>query len=322
MLIKYQTPRRWGHKKVCLHQFVPDNNNQANIRRHMHTEHNISEITIDSLLRHSATELKKNSTSARLDVELLLGHVLRKTRVELITASKDLVTPENAALFTNLVRRRQEGKPVAQLVGSREFWSLNLAVTTDTLIPRPETEILVECALTHIPKDQPADFLDLGTGSGAIALAVATERPNIHITATDINDRTLAIAKYNAAALKLAHIEFQCGSWFQPVAGRKFSTIVANPPYVSDMEYVVHKFELQHEPTLALRGGEDGLDCIKTIIEQAPKHLFNDGWLAIEHGYRQGPIVEILLREAGFRSIFSYSDLQGHARVTEGKLTT
>jgi release factor glutamine methyltransferase len=266
-------------------------------------------------------ELKKNSTSARLDVELLLGHVLRKTRVELISAGKDFITPESAALFTNLVRKRQEGMPVAQLVGSREFWSLDLTVTADTLIPRPETEILVECALTHIPQDQPADFLDLGTGTGAIALAVASERPNIHVTATDISGKALAIAQYNAATLKLAHIEFQCGSWFQPVAGRKFSTIVANPPYVSDMEYVVHNFQLQHEPALALRGGEDGLDCIKTIIEQAPKHLFKDGWLAIEHGYRQGPAVEILLREAGFRSIFAYSDLQGHARVTEGKLT-
>ena len=287
----------------------------------MHTDPDTSELTVDSLLRSCAMELKKNSTSARLDVELLLGHVLRKTRVELISAGKDFISPESAALFTNLVRKRQEGMPVAQLVGSREFWSLDLTVTADTLIPRPETEILVECALTHIPQDQPADFLDLGTGTGAIALAVASERPNIHVTATDISDKALAIAQYNAAALKLAHIEFQCGSWFQPVAGRKFSTIIANPPYVSDMEYVVHHFQLQHEPALALRGGEDGLDCIKTIIEQAPKHLFKDGWLAIEHGYRQGPAVEILLREAGFRSIFAYSDLQGHARVTEGKLT-
>jgi len=287
----------------------------------MHTDPDTTEMTVDSLLRRCTTELKKNSTSARLDVELLLGHVLRMSRVELISSAKELITPESAALFTNLVRKRQEGMPVAQLIGSREFWSLNLAVTADTLIPRPETEILVECALTHIPKNQPADFLDLGTGSGAVALAVASERPNIHVTATDINNKTLSVAQYNAANLKLNHIDFQCGSWFQPVTGRKFSTIVANPPYVSDMEYVVHQFELQHEPTLALRGGEDGLDSIKLIIEQAPNHLFKDGWLAIEHGYRQGPAVEILMREAGFRTIFSYSDLQGHARVTEGKLT-
>ena len=287
----------------------------------MHTDPDTSELTVDGLLRRCASELKKNSTSARLDVELLLGHILRMTRVELISSGKDLITPESAALFTNLVRKRQEGIPVAQLVGAREFWSLNLAVTKDTLIPRPETEILVECALTHIPTDQPADFLDLGTGSGAVALAVASERPNIHVTATDVSEEALTVAQYNAIALKQQQIEFQCGSWFQPVDGRKFSTIVANPPYVSNMEYVVHHFELRHEPALALRGGEDGLSCIKRIIEQAPKHLFKDGWLAIEHGYRQGPAVEILMREAGFRSIFAYSDLQGHSRVTEGKLT-
>ena len=287
----------------------------------MHTDPDISELTVGSLLRHCTTELKQNSTSARLDVELLLGHVLRMTRVELITAGKDAVTPQSAALFTNLVRKRQEGMPVAQLIGSREFWTHKLAVTADTLIPRPETEILVECALTHLPPDQPADFLDLGTGSGAIALAVASERPDIHVTATDICDQALGIAQYNAAALKLHKIEFQLGSWFQPLAGRKFSTIVANPPYVSDMEYVVHHFELQHEPKLALCAGEKGLDSIKTIIAQAPNYLFKNGWLAIEHGYRQGPAVEILMREAGFRSVFAYSDLQGHARVTEGKLT-
>ncbi len=287
----------------------------------MHAEPDISDFTIDGLLRRSSAELKENSPSARLDVELLLGHVLRKTRVELITAGKDFVAPQNAALFTNLVRKRRDGKPVAQLVGTREFWSLNLAVTADTLIPRPETEILVECALTHIPKNRPADFLDLGTGSGAIALAVASERSNIHITATDVSNQALAIAQYNAAASKLNHIEFLRGSWFEPVDGRKFSTIVANPPYVSDMEYVVHQYELQHEPSLALCGGEDGLDCIKTIVAQAPQFLFRDGWLAIEHGHRQGKAVDILMREAGFKSIFAYSDLQGHARVTEGKLT-
>lgn len=287
----------------------------------MHTEPDISDFTIDGLLRRSAAELKENSTSARLDVELLLGHVLRKTRVELITAGKNFVAPQSAALFTNLVRKRRDGKPVAQLVGTREFWSLNLAITHDTLIPRPETEILVECALTHIPADRPADFLDLGTGSGAIALAVASERPNIHVTATDISKQALAVARYNAIALKMTHIEFLRGSWFAPVNGRKFSIIAANPPYVSDMEYVVHKYELQHEPSQALCGGEDGLDYIKLIIAQAPRCLFKDGWLAIEHGYRQGKAVEILMNEAGFKSVFSYSDLQGHARVTEGKLT-
>lgn len=288
----------------------------------MHTDPETRALTINELLRQSTTELKETSASARLDVELLLGHVLRKTRIELISGADKEVPPQKAELFINLVRRRQQGQPVAQLTGSREFWSLNLSVTGDTLIPRPETELLVECALTHIDADKPADFLDLGTGTGAVALAVATERPNSHITATDLSEAALTIARYNAEKLKLSQVEFLHGDWFEPLQGRKFSTIVANPPYISDMEYVVHDFELRHEPTMALRAGTDGLDAIKKIIAEAPRHLFSDGWLAIEHGYRQGPAVEILMREAGFRSIFAYSDLQGHARVTEGKLTT
>ncbi|MDH3976886.1 MAG: peptide chain release factor N(5)-glutamine methyltransferase [Gammaproteobacteria bacterium] len=288
----------------------------------MHTDPEIRLLTINELLRQSTTELKDTSASARLDVELLLGHVLRKSRIQLISGANEEVQSKEAALFINLVRRRQQGQPVAQLIGSREFWSLNLSVTGDTLIPRPETELLVECALTHIEADKPADFLDLGTGTGAVALAIATERPNIHVTATDVSEAALTIARYNAQKLNLSQVEFLHGDWFEPLEGRKFSTIVANPPYISDMEYIVHDFELRHEPTLALRAGEDGLDCIKKIISQAPGHLFTDGWLAIEHGYRQGPAVEILMREAGFRSIFAYSDLQGHGRVTEGKLTT
>ena len=286
----------------------------------MHTDPNTSELTIDGLLRQSASELRSISTSARLDVELLLGHVLNKNRVELYSDSKKTVTPEQAALFINLVQKRYEGRPVAQLIGFREFWSMNFSVTKDTLIPRPETELLVECALTHIVPNQPADVLELGTGSGAIALAIARERPNIHVTATDICQSALNIARYNAKALKLSQVEFLLGDWFAPVRGRKFSTIVANPPYVSDMEMIVHDFELRNEPKLALCGGEDGLSAIKAVIQKAPYHMFSGGWLAIEHGARQGPAIEVLLKEAGFVSVFAYTDLQGHSRVTEGKL--
>jgi release factor glutamine methyltransferase len=286
----------------------------------MHTDPNTRELTIDSLLRQSVTELKPVSTSARLDVELLLGHVLRKRRVELYTESTKTVAPEQAALFINLVQKRRQGRPVAQLIGLREFWSMDFAITADTLIPRPETELLVECALTHIVANQPADVLELGTGSGAAALAIARERPNIHITATDISPAALNIARYNAKALKLEQVEFLLGDWYLPVRGRKFSTIVSNPPYVTDMEMIVHNFELSHEPEVALRGGEDGLAAIKSVIQKAPYHMFSGGWLAIEHGPRQGPAVEVLLKEAGFVSVYSYTDLQGHSRVTEGKL--
>lgn len=286
----------------------------------MHTDRETTEPTISGLLRETADELRDTSPSARLDCELILGHVLRKTRVQLCSGGDEQVSRENTAIYVNLVRKRQAGEPVAHLVGTREFWSMELAVTANTLIPRPETEILVDCALTHLPKDKATNVLDLGTGSGAVALALAQERPHTSITATDISDEALRVARYNAHSLDLIQIEFLRGDWFVPVAGRKFSTIIANPPYVSEMELVVHDFELQHEPRLALAGGDDGLESIRKIIEGAPKHLFPGGWLAIEHGHRQGPAVEILMREAGLRSIFGYTDLQDHVRVTEGNL--
>lgn len=286
----------------------------------MHTDPQTREATVSDLLREMADELRDTSPSARLDAELLLGQVLGKTRTELYTAGDDKVDPRNSAVFVNLVYRRREGQPIAQLVGSREFWSMKLAVTKDTLVPRPETEILVGCALTHLPKDQAANVLDLGTGSGAVALAIAQERPDVTVTATDVSADALRIARYNAHSLGLTQVKFKQGDWYNPVRGSKFSMIVANPPYVTDMEMIVHDFELQHEPRVALAGGEGGLDAIKAIIENSPKHLFPGGWLAIEHGHRQGPAVEILMREAGIWSIFGYTDLQGHVRVTEGKL--
>jgi len=286
----------------------------------MHPDPQIHDATVSDLLKEMADELRDTSPSARLDAELLLSHVLRKNRTELYARSDEKVSPESTAVFINLVRRRRDGKPIAQLVGSREFWSIKLAVTEDTLVPRPETEILVGCALTHLPKDQAANVLDLGTGSGAVALAIAQDRPDVTVTATDISADALRIARYNAHSLGLTHVKFQQGDWYSPMRDRKFSLIVANPPYVTDMEMVVHDFELRHEPKLALAGGEDGLDALKTIIEAAPKHLFPGGWLAIEHGHRQGLAVEILMREAGLQSIFGYSDLQGHVRVTEGRL--
>jgi len=260
------------------------------------------------------------SASARLDAELLLGHVLRKSRVQLYSTGTETVKAESAALFVNLVHKRREGRPVAQLVGSREFWSLDFTVTADTLIPRHETELLVECALTHIATNLPAEVLDLGTGSGAVALAIAHERPNIHVTGTDFSEMALAVAQYNAHALNMPRVQFKLGDWFGAVPGRMFSTIIANPPYLTDMERMVREFELKHEPALALRGGTDGLAAIRAIIRQAPDYLFPSGWLAIEHGYRQGPAVAKLFEKAGFTSVFAYRDIQGHPRVTEGKL--
>lgn len=287
----------------------------------MHTDQETSQPTIATLLRVSANVLKQTSTSARLDAEVLLAHVLRKSRVQLYGASTDTVEPEHTEQFIQLVHKRREGRPVAHLVGSREFWSLGLTVTADTLIPRPETELLVECALTRISERARADVLDLGTGSGAVALAIAKERPNANLTATDLSEEALEVARFNAVALGLNKIRFFSGDWFGAVLGKRFSTIVSNPPYVTEREFKLRDFELHHEPSMALLGGgKDGLAAIRLIVGRAAENLTPGGWMLIEHGFRQGPAVARLFQQAGFESISTYRDMPGHPRVTEGTL--
>jgi release factor glutamine methyltransferase len=286
----------------------------------MHTEGQKEHPTVMALLQETAMALKESSSSARLDAELLLGHVLGRSRVQLYGDPKSKVRPEIVARFSMLVRERRQGRPVAQLLGVREFWSLDLTVTADTLIPRPETELLVERALLRISAELPTDVLDLGTGSGAIALAIATERPHAQVYATDISEPALAVARYNARSLGIDQVEFHFGDWLSAAQGLRFSTIVSNPPYVTDKEWVLRGPELNYEPQLALRGGRDGLLAIRRIVERAPDFLHPGGWLLIEHGFRQGPAVAGLFQEAGFAAITTYRDLPGHPRITEGRL--
>jgi release factor glutamine methyltransferase len=276
--------------------------------------------TVASLLRESTTLLKDSSRSARLDAELLLAHALGWQRARLYGDGGSAVRPEIVQRFVELVRERRAGRPVAQLVGSREFWSLSLTVTEDTLVPRPETELLVECALRRIPTDSPGPVLDLGTGTGAVALALATERPAAAVTATDFSEAALAVARYNAASLGLQRVEFRFGDWFGPVRGERFAAIVSNPPYVADQEWLLRRFELGYEPDMALRGGRDGLLAIRAIVEAAPRFLEAGGWLLIEHGFRQGPATARLFQQAGLTSVTTYRDLPGLPRVTEGRL--
>ncbi len=276
--------------------------------------------TVGSLLREGAERLKDSSDSARLDAELLLGHVLGWTRARLYAHSDTEVGPEIARRFAGLLDERRTGRPVAQLTGTREFWSLHLKVTPDTLVPRPETELLVECALNRIPEHSAATVLDLGTGTGAVALALATERPQARIVATDISETALAVARYNATAAGFDAIDFRFGDWFRPVDGEQFTTIVSNPPYLTDQEWMLRQHELGHEPALALRAGRDGLYMLRTIVESAPKHLEPGGWLLVEHGFRQGPAVAELFQQAGLTGVSTYRDLPGLPRVTEGML--
>lgn len=275
--------------------------------------------TVASLLQASAEQLKGSSRSARLDAEVLLAHALGWQRARLYGESAQPVRPEIVQRFEALVEERQTGRPVAQLVGTREFWSLELQVTPDTLVPRPETEMLVECVLNRIPPDSTGKVLDLGTGSGAVAIALASERPGLEIVATDLSEEALKVARYNASAHKLSRIDFRFGDWFKPVAGEQFTAIVSNPPYVTDQEWMLNHFELGHEPAMALRAGRDGLLAIAQLVEGAPAHLEPGGWLLIEHGFRQGPAAMRLFQEAGFTSLSTYRDLPGRPRVTEGQ---
>ena len=284
----------------------------------MHTDAPASEATAEALLRAGVRLLADASATPRLDAEVLLGHAMGVTRTALFTRRSEPVAPAQAEHFRSLIAARREGRPVAHLVGEKEFWSLPLKITAEVLTPRPETELLVERALLRMPAEAPERVLDLGTGSGAIALAIASERPRCEVTATDLSANALALAEANAQALGLGNIRFAAGDWFGAVPGRVFDLIVTNPPYVADGEWPATDRELQFEPRMALAGGADGLDAIRSIIRNARAHLGPGGWLLLEHGMAQGEAVRALLAGAGFGSIATHADLARLPRATEG----
>ncbi|MBP6612338.1 MAG: peptide chain release factor N(5)-glutamine methyltransferase [Aquabacterium sp.] len=255
----------------------------------------------------------------RLDAHLLLGHVLGRSRTWLLSHDTDLLDPEAQARYLALLARRAEGEPAAYLLGDKEFFGLNLRVTPDTLIPRPDTETLVHWALEHLPADQPRRVLDLGTGSGAIALALAHERPLAEVTAVDASPGALQVALDNASALGL-RLRGLLGSWFTPVAGERFDLIVSNPPYIAEGD--PHMAALRFEPETALTAGPDGLDDLRQIIDQAPHHLAPGGWLLLEHGFDQANAVMQLLQNRGFLEVSTRFDLGPQARCTGGRLPT
>jgi release factor glutamine methyltransferase len=276
--------------------------------------------TIAEVLQHAVRVLDRHSDSPRLDAELLLGKLLGQPRSGLIARSDETVAPESAHAYGALIEARRGGAPVAYLTGSREFWSLPLTVTPAVLVPRPETELLVELALQR-PDASPesvVSVLDLGTGSGAIALAIASERPRWRVTGVDISPPALEIAIRNANKLGLSHIEWRLGSWFEPVAGERFDLIVSNPPYVAAGDPVLE--QLRAEPAVALAAGPTGLEALTAIAAAAAPHLHDRGRLMLEHGSTQAPDVVRLLERQGFADIRSYLDYSGKPRITLGTL--
>lgn len=252
----------------------------------------------------------------RLEAELLLLHVLDKPRSWLIAHADDALDAVRVDEFHALVRRRLDGEPVAYITGHRGFWTLNLEVTPATLIPRPETELLVELALARMTPT--SRVLDLGTGSGAIALALARECPTASVVATDASEDALAVARRNAKKHGIGNVRFVHGDWLAPLAGETFDLIVSNPPYIEADDPHLSRGDLRFEPASALASGADGLDDIRRIVAQAREHLQPNGWLLMEHGWNQGEAVREVLLAVGYRDAFTAQDLEDRDRVSGG----
>lgn len=269
--------------------------------------------TVAQLLAHARREIDG------VDAELLLAHALGKSRSWLFAHADDLVTDDAHGIFLGLLQRRITGEPVAYLTGTRGFWTLDLAVTPATLVPRPETELLVELALARIPADAIVRVADLGTGSGAIALSLAKERLLARVVATDASPEALEIARGNAARNHIGNCEFRFGDWMAPIAGEMFELIASNPPYIADGDPHLQQGDLRFEPAMALSCGPDGLNAIRTIVAGAPAHLRPGGWLLLEHGWDQGDAVRGLLVDAGFIDVATERDLEGRDRISHGR---
>jgi release factor glutamine methyltransferase len=272
---------------------------------------------IDALLSDAVARLRAVSESARLDAEILLSRSIDMPRSYLFAHPEDALDDAAFDRFNALLKRRVSGEPMAYIMGIKEFWSHELLVSAATLIPRPETERLVELALREIPRKAQWQVLDLGTGSGAIAIALAGERLLCEVTAVDLSIDALAIARENARQLSMGNISFAQGSWSEPVRGRKFQVIVSNPPYVRADDDALA--ELSYEPVAALASGDDGLDAIRVIAAECVDIIEDDGMLLIEHGAEQADEVAAQLTTNGWTEIANHKDFSGHPRVTAAR---
>lgn len=292
-----------------------------------------SPATIRSILARDKAELEAalglDAGSARIEVQCMLQAVLQVNRAWLLTHPEHILEAAQQARYAGLFERRSLGEPLAYILGEREFYGLNFKVTPATLIPRPDTELLVELALQRIPKPflphpyhgKSADrcrVLDLGTGSGAIALSIAHARPDVEVTAVDASQEALEVASENTVRLNIANVRLMRSDWLAALAGERFDLIVSNPPYIADGDIHLRQGDLRFEPRAALASGPDGLDDIRRIVEGAKGHLNAGGWLLFEHGYDQAESVRALLQQSGFSGVFSERDLAGIERVSGG----
>jgi len=268
---------------------------------------------IDALLREAGERIDP------VDAQWLLAHALGRDRSWLYAHGESGLDVATCDRFAALVDRRAHGEPVAYLTARRGFWTFELQVTPDTLIPRPETESLVERALALLPQDRALRIADLGTGTGAIALALALERRRADVLATDASQAALAVARRNAEALGVSNVRFAQGSWHAALGEGRFDLIASNPPYIAAGDAHLAVGDLRFEPPSALASGDDGLDAIREIVSGAPTHLEADGWLLLEHGVDQGASVRVLLQQAGFADVITSRDLEGRERVSSGR---
>ncbi|RRZ90333.1 peptide chain release factor N(5)-glutamine methyltransferase [Erwinia sp. 198] len=271
-------------------------------------------MEIRQWLKGAITELA-GSESPKRDAEILLGFVTGRSRSWLIAFDETALTQREQERLAALLARRVNGEPIAYLIGEREFWSLPLSVSPDTLIPRPDTELLVEQALAHIPAE-PAAVLDLGTGTGAIALAIASERPDCRITGVDRIQGAVELAQRNAQRLGIHNAVFRLSNWFSALAGERFAVIVSNPPYIDEADEHLRQGDVRFEPQSALVAAEGGLADIRSIAAQAGEALLPGGWLLLEHGWQQAQAVQAILRAAGFANVATARDYGGNDRVT------
>ena len=274
--------------------------------------------TITTLIAEAQQSLK-NFASARLDAELLLCKVMQCKRTTIYAYPEKNIPAKQATQFKSLVHQRQRGRPIAHLTHEKEFWLLKLSINAATFIPRPETECLIHHALKMIPTDTEFTILDLGVGSGSIALALAHERPNCHVTALDISDQALKTAQQNAAKHQINNIDFLLSDWYQALPPTQFDMIVSNPPYIQQHDIHLLSNDIRFEPRIALVAGTDGMQSIDHILTRALEYLSDNGYILIEHGYKQKQLVQNAFYRNGFQAVTTCKDLAGHDRITYGR---